>query len=66
VEDKIKELAMNSKNKNVRYIYRCINGFRRGYQPISNTEKDDKGEWFVHTHNILNRWKNNFSVIECA
>jgi hypothetical protein len=29
---KIKELATNSKNKNIRDLYRGINGFKRGYQ----------------------------------
>jgi hypothetical protein len=32
LEDKINELAMNSKNKNIRDLYRGINGFRIGYQ----------------------------------
>jgi hypothetical protein len=31
-KDKIKELAMNSKNKNFRALYRGINEFKRGYQ----------------------------------
>jgi hypothetical protein len=47
LKDKINELARNSKNKNVRDLYRGINEFKRGYQPRT-------------THNILNRWKNYF------
>jgi hypothetical protein len=33
LKDKINELATNSKNKNIRGLYRGINGFKRGYQP---------------------------------
>jgi hypothetical protein len=36
LNDKINELAMNSKNKNIRDLYRGINEFKRGYQPTSN------------------------------
>jgi hypothetical protein len=32
-KDKINELAMNSKNKNIRDLYRGINEFKKGYQP---------------------------------
>jgi hypothetical protein len=31
LEDKIEELAMNSKNKNIRCRYRAINEFKNGY-----------------------------------
>jgi tRNA nucleotidyltransferase/poly(A) polymerase len=34
------ELATNSKNKNIRDIYRGIKEYKRGYQPISNVLKD--------------------------
>jgi hypothetical protein len=36
LKDKINELATNIKNKNIRYLYRGINGFKRGYQPRNN------------------------------
>jgi hypothetical protein len=35
---------MNSKNKNIRDLYRGINDFKRGYQPISNIVKDENGD----------------------
>jgi hypothetical protein len=38
-KDKIIELAVYSKNKNVRGIYRGITEFKRGYQPINNLVK---------------------------
>jgi hypothetical protein len=36
LKDKINELATNNKNKNIRDLYRGINGFKRGYQPKTN------------------------------
>jgi hypothetical protein len=55
---KIDELAMNSKNKNIRDLYRGINDFKRGYQPSSNLVKVENGDLLADSHNILNRWKN--------
>jgi hypothetical protein len=52
---------MNSKNKNIRDLYRGTNGFRRGYQPRNNLRKDENGDLLVDSHNILNRWKNYYS-----
>jgi hypothetical protein len=34
LKNKIDELATSSKNKNIRDLYRGINYFKRGYQPI--------------------------------
>jgi hypothetical protein len=36
LKDKINELAVNSKNKNVIDLYRGINEFKRNYQPRNN------------------------------
>jgi chemotaxis methyl-accepting protein methylase len=36
LKDRINELAANSKNKNIRDLYRGINEFKRGYQPVNN------------------------------
>jgi hypothetical protein len=36
LKDKINELESNSKNKNIREVYRGINGFKNGYQPQTN------------------------------
>ncbi|PNF14347.1 hypothetical protein B7P43_G05571 [Cryptotermes secundus] len=63
MKDKIDELAMNSKNKNIRDLYRRINDFKRGYQPQSNLVKDENGDLLADSHNILNRWKNYFSQL---
>jgi hypothetical protein len=60
---KINELATNSKNKNMRDLYRGINEFKRGYQPRNNLMKDENGDMLADSHNILNRWKNYFSQL---
>jgi hypothetical protein len=58
LKGKIIELATNSKNKNIRDLYRGINGFKRGYQPRNNLVKDKNGDLLADSQNILNRWKN--------
>jgi hypothetical protein len=63
---KINELATNSINKNIRDLYTKIKGFKRGYQPGNNLVKDENGDLLVDSHNILNRWKNYFTVTECT
>jgi hypothetical protein len=65
LKDKINELATNSKNKNIRDLYRGIKEFKKAYQPRHNLPKDENGDLLADSHNILNRWKNYFSVIEC-
>jgi hypothetical protein len=44
LKGKIDELAVNSKNKNIRDLYRGINYFKKGYQPRSNFVKDENGD----------------------
>jgi hypothetical protein len=63
MKDKIDEIATNSKNKNIRDLYRGINEFKKGYQPRSNFVKDEKGDLLADSHNILIRWKNYFSQL---
>jgi hypothetical protein len=60
LKEKINELASNSKNKNIRDLYRGINEFKKGYQPRTNLVKDERGDLLADPHNILNRWKNYF------
>jgi CRISPR/Cas system-associated protein Csx1 len=55
LKDKINELASNSKNKNIRDLYRGINGFKRGYNPRNNLTKDEIGDLLADSHNIFNR-----------
>jgi hypothetical protein len=63
LKDKIKELAMNRKNKNVKHLYGAINEFKRGCQPRNNLLKDENGDLLADSHSILNRWKNYFSQL---
>jgi hypothetical protein len=58
--DKINELESNSKNKNIRDLYRGINEFKKGYQPRTNLVKDERGNLLADPRKILNRWKNFF------
>jgi hypothetical protein len=60
LKDKINELESNSKNKNIRDLYRGINEFKKDYKPRTNLVKDEKGDLLVDPHKILNRWKNYF------
>ena len=49
---KIKELETNSKIKNIRDLYRSINDFKKGYRPITNIVKDDKGDLVAESRRI--------------
>jgi hypothetical protein len=63
LKDKINKLAMNSKNKNIRDLYRGINEFKRDYQLRNNLVKDENGGLLADSNNMLNRWKNYFSQL---
>jgi hypothetical protein len=43
LKDKINEPESNSKNKNIRDLYRGINEFKKGYQPRTNLVRDEGG-----------------------
>jgi hypothetical protein len=59
LKDKINELESDSK-KNIRNLCRGIHEFKKGYQPVSNVVKDERGNLLAGPHRILNRWKNYF------
>jgi hypothetical protein len=61
LKDKFNYLATNSKNKNIRDLYRGINKFKRGNQTCSNLVKDENGDLLADSHNFLSRWKISFS-----
>jgi hypothetical protein len=66
LRDKINELESNSKNKNIRDLYRGINEFKKGYQPRTNLVKDEKGDLLADPHKIMNRWMNDFCrLLKC-
>jgi hypothetical protein len=60
LKNKINELETNSKNKNIRDLYKGINELKKGYQPITNMVKEENGDLLAESHSILNRWKNYF------
>jgi hypothetical protein len=62
LKDKINELATDTKNNIIKDLYRGINKFKMGYQPRSNSVKDETCYLLADPHNILNRWKNYFSL----
>jgi hypothetical protein len=66
LKGKINELATNSKNKNIRDLYRGINEFKRGYQPRSNLVKDENGDLLAESNNAINSWKNTYKAQICA
>jgi hypothetical protein len=41
LKDKITEIELNSKNKNIRDLYMGITEFTKGYQPNTNLVKDE-------------------------
>jgi hypothetical protein len=55
VKDKINELETNNKNKNIRDLYRGINGFRKGYQPRINVTKDEYGNLLADPQSVLHK-----------
>jgi hypothetical protein len=63
LKEKINELAINNKNKNIRDLYRGIHEFKRGYQSRNNLVKDENYDLLADSHSILNRWKNYFSQL---
>jgi hypothetical protein len=54
LKDKIDEFTTNSKNENIRDLYRGINEFKRDYQSRNNLVKDENGDQLSDSHNILN------------
>jgi hypothetical protein len=37
--------------------------FKKGYQPVTNIVKDEKGDLVADCHSILTRWRNYFSQL---
>jgi hypothetical protein len=44
-------------------LYRGINEFQKGYQPIINIIKDEDGNLLADPRNVLHRWKNLFNWV---
>jgi hypothetical protein len=53
-KENINELESNSKNKNIRNLYRGIYEFKKSYQPRSNLVKAEKGDLLADPYEIVN------------
>jgi hypothetical protein len=60
LKDTINEFHSNSKNKNIRDLYRGMNEFKKGYQSRTKVVKDERGDLLADPHKMLNRWRNYF------
>jgi hypothetical protein len=60
LKGKITDIELNSKNNNIRDLYRGITEFKKGYQPKTNLVKDERGALLADPQKILTRWKNYF------
>jgi hypothetical protein len=58
LKGKINDIESNSKNKNIRDLYRGITEFKMGYQSKTNLVKDDMGDVLADPQQILTRRKN--------
>jgi hypothetical protein len=41
-------------------LHRGIDDFKKGYQPRTNTGKDEKGDIGADPHSTVARWRNHF------
>ena len=57
----IDKLEENSKNKNIREMYKGINEFKKGYQPRAYVIKKHDGTILADTTSVLSRWEQFFS-----
>ena len=57
LKGKLSEIETNSKNKNIRDLYKGIKDFKTGYQTWINVIKNENKELLSYSNSILNRWK---------
>jgi hypothetical protein len=55
LKENFNKFETNSKNNNITGLYRGINEFREGYQPRTNTVKDDNSDMLADCCSILDR-----------
>ena len=58
---KVNKLEENSKNKNIREMYKGINEFKKGYQPRPFVIKKHDGAIVADITSILSRWEQFFN-----
>jgi hypothetical protein len=47
--------GLNSKNKNIRDLYRGITEFKKGYQPKTNLVKGERGDLLEDPQKVLTK-----------
>jgi len=57
--DKMEEIEITRKIKNIGGLYWGINYLKKAYQPRTNIIKNEKGYLVTDSHSILARWRNN-------
>jgi hypothetical protein len=62
LKDNINNLGTNSKNKSNRNLCKDNKKYNQGYQGIFNLVNVGNGDLLENTHNILNNWRNSFSL----
>jgi hypothetical protein len=55
LKGKINKLETSNKNKNIRYLYRSINEFKKGYQLRINIINDKSGNLLADPQSVWNR-----------
>jgi hypothetical protein len=55
LKDNNNETELNSKNTNIRDLYRGITEFKKVYQPKSNLVKNERGDLLLDPQKILTR-----------
>jgi hypothetical protein len=60
LKGKITNIEINTKNKNIRDLYKGITEYKKGYQPKTILVKDERGDLLADSQKILTRWKNYF------
>ena len=60
---KMEKFEFNSKMKTIRNLYRGISDFKKGYQPRTDTVKDEKCNLVTDCNSILDRRWNHISQL---
>jgi hypothetical protein len=63
LKDEINDHETNSKNKNIRKLFRGINESERGYQPTRNLVNNENGDLVADSNEILNKWREHSSQL---
>ena len=61
MKGKLSEIETNSKNKNIKDLYKVIKDFKKEYQARVNVIKNENEELLSDSNSVLNRWKSYFS-----